>query len=767
MLEELDKQFTIKTKVIVLIVASLALLAIILTYIAVSNATTVLLDEHYNQLTSAKESKKIQVENYFHEVKSDIEIIAKSSDVINFINELNSLDEQLDIDAKGNFPINNPLVKKVTSRYESFYQSYIKEYGFYDVFLVDPYDGHIIYTATKESDYGQNLKYGPLKESSLGKLFVKVLETKQTHFVDMSPYPPSNNEPAMFVGTPAYDEGKMIAVVVYQLSIEELNKIMHFRQGYGETQEDYLLGQDNLMRSDSILHPKVHSVKVAFANPAKSKIDTIASKEALAGKSDTRIIKDFSGENILSAYTSVKIGEDIIWGVFSEIDEDEVLEVPHKLRNQITIGALIVMSSVVLLSLFLIRIALTKPLQSFQSGVVEFFKFLNKETTEVTMLDTSHRDELGKMAAVIDNNIVKTKSLIEQDEALIEDVKRVVNEVKNGYYTHKVVKDTDNERLQELKTILNEMLDVLTVTIDADANQIKRVLSSFEKLDFRAKIENPTGDVSKQLNELSGIINNMLFESMKIGKTLEINASELSKNVNILSTSSNQQAANLEETSASLEEITSTIKNNSSHVVKMNSNAALLSQSVKEGEELANRTNNAMDQIDEQTKAIAEAINVIDQIAFQTNILSLNAAVEAATAGEAGKGFAVVAQEVRNLANRSAEAAKTIKELVSSATEKANDGKEIANIMIKGYESLNEHIVKTVELIQDVADASKEQQIGIEQINDAVSQLDKATQENASVASKTSDISDQTYAIANELVKNAASKQFVGKETLV
>ncbi|RXJ60954.1 methyl-accepting chemotaxis protein, partial [Halarcobacter anaerophilus] len=144
-----------------------------------------------------------------------------------------------------------------------------------------------------------------------------------------------------------------------------------------------------------------------------------------------------------------------------------------------------------------------------------------------------------------------------------------------------------------------------------------------------------------------------------------------------------------------------------------------LTQSAKEGEKLAQETTVSMDEINEQVNSINEAITVIDQIAFQTNILSLNAAVEAATAGEAGKGFAVVAQEVRNLAARSAEAAKEIKELVETATTKANSGKSIADKMIKGYNGLNDNISKTIEIISDVEMASKEQQTGIEQINDA------------------------------------------------
>lgn len=122
---------------------------------------------------------------------------------------------------------------------------------------------------------------------------------------------------------------------------------------------------------------------------------------------------------------------------------------------------------------------------------------------------------------------------------------------------------------------------------------------------------------------------------------------------------------------------------------------------------------------------------MIDQIAFQTSILSLNAAVEAATAGEACKGFAVVAGEVRNLANKSADAAKEIKAIVESATSKASQGKKICSDMIHGYQELNFHMDKTLNLINDISISSNEQMTGIEQINNAVGILDKVTQENA------------------------------------
>ena len=241
--------------------------------------------------------------------------------------------------------------------------------------------------------------------------------------------------------------------------------------------------------------------------------------------------------------------------------------------------------------------------------------------------------------------------------------------------------------------------------------------------------------------------------------TLSESSNILLSNVNELNLSSNKAATSLEETAAALEEITGITKNNTQNAIKMANLSKDVKNSVALGEELANKTASSMDEINSEVKSINEAISIIDQIAFQTNILSLNAAVEAATAGEAGKGFAVVAQEVRNLASRSAEAAKEIKNLVENATHKTDQGKKISDEMINGYHNLNNLITETINIIQNVSIASNEQLKGIEQINSAVTILDKTTQENAAEANNVSAIADQTLKMAQVLVEDAKTKK--------
>eukprot|EP01029_Cantina_marsupialis_P026143 TRINITY_DN6955_c0_g2_i2.p1 TRINITY_DN6955_c0_g2~~TRINITY_DN6955_c0_g2_i2.p1 ORF type:complete len:360 (+),score=96.56 TRINITY_DN6955_c0_g2_i2:159-1082(+) len=296
-------------------------------------------------------------------------------------------------------------------------------------------------------------------------------------------------------------------------------------------------------------------------------------------------------------------------------------------------------------------------------------------------------------------------------------------------------------------------------------SNILKVLKQYTSYNYLNKIENlkvegESAEMISCINELGNSITFMLKENKKNGTILMDSSNQLLSNVDKLNSASNDAAARLEETAAAIEEITGNIASSTENVIKMAHYAEQLSVASNEGKKLAKETVDSMDDINEQVTAINNAITVIDQIAFQTNILSLNAAVEAATAGEAGKGFSVVAQEVRNLATRSAEAANEIKHLVEGATQKSGQGKVIASKMIEGYTQLNENIGNTINLIKEVDHSAKEQKDGIQQISDAVNTLDKQTQINANIASETNDIAKETIKLANSVVSSTENKQF-------
>ena len=404
----------------------------------------------------------------------------------------------------------------------------------------------------------------------------------------------------------------------------------------------------------------------------------------------------------------------------------------------------------------------TKDLEVINNYFTQFIKFISYDKSEFDYIESTGNTKVDAMFREWNDEIRMIDRRNKDDMKVLGEIVLTADKVEQGIYKTRIKASSDNPTISTLKNTLNKML----VSLDDSNSRVLRVVTSYTNDDFTdsIKVVDNYKDDMKMLMESINQLGSTLAKNAKAnfvnGETLEENARVMTSSMNSLASKANEQAASLEETAAALEEITSITRNNAQNAVKMATLGQTVKKSVYSGEELASKTANSMDEINEKVQAINEAITVIDQIAFQTNILSLNAAVEAATAGEAGKGFAVVAAEVRNLASRSAEAAKEIKNLVQEATQKANNGKIISSDMIEGYKELNENISETIHIIEDVSSASKEQMAGIEQINDAVNMLDRVTQENASEANNVKAIADNVSQLANDLLHDAKNKKF-------
>ncbi|RDS81823.1 methyl-accepting chemotaxis protein [Dyella psychrodurans] len=242
-------------------------------------------------------------------------------------------------------------------------------------------------------------------------------------------------------------------------------------------------------------------------------------------------------------------------------------------------------------------------------------------------------------------------------------------------------------------------------------------------------------------------------------------AQQIARGNDDLSQRTQEQASSLEETASSMEEMTSTVKQNAENASHANQLARGAREQAERGGEVAAQAVTAMREINTSSRKISDIVSLIDEIAFQTNLLALNAAVEAARAGEQGRGFAVVATEVRNLAQRSAGAAKEIKLLINDSADKVRAGSELVDQSGKALADIVDSVKKVTDIVAEIAAASQEQSAGIDQVNNAVSQMDEMTQQNAALVEEASAAARAMHEQADELTNQVGFFQITGVAT--
>ena len=284
---------------------------------------------------------------------------------------------------------------------------------------------------------------------------------------------------------------------------------------------------------------------------------------------------------------------------------------------------------------------------------------------------------------------------------------------------------------------VSEQLNGLLAAIGTSVEQVSGVLRALSQGDLTVQMEGDyrgtfadmRDDANATVIQLTGIIDRIQTAASSIHRA----AAEIATGNNDLSRRTEQQAANLEETAASMEELTSTVRQNAEHARQANQLAQGAAGVASQGGQVVSQVVTTMSAIEASSKKIADIISVIDGIAFQTNILALNAAVEAARAGEQGRGFAVVASEVRTLAQRSAGAAKEIKDLIETSVDKVSEGSQLVHQAGTTMGEIVTSVQRVTDIMAEISAASQEQSAGIEQVNQTVVQMDETTQQNAAL----------------------------------
>jgi methyl-accepting chemotaxis protein len=311
------------------------------------------------------------------------------------------------------------------------------------------------------------------------------------------------------------------------------------------------------------------------------------------------------------------------------------------------------------------------------------------------------------------------------------------------------VSDADGNRLGSVVQWADRTLEVAT------ENEVQELVAKAIDGDLTARIREEGKEgffktLSLGMNRLLANMADVVRSMGNAAAEVRAGSEEISRGNADLSQRTEEQASSLEETASSMEEMTSTVKNNADNAAQANQLASAAREQAERGGAVVGAAVVAMSEINASSKRIADIISVIDEIAFQTNLLALNAAVEAARAGEQGRGFAVVASEVRNLASRSAEAAKEIKTLIKDSVGKVTEGTKLVDESGKVLAEIVTGVKKVTDVMTEIASSSREQASGIEQVNKAIMMMDDVTQQNAALV-------EEAAAAAQALTEQASS----------
>lgn len=879
-------------------------------------------DSARNQLESLKGAKKSQIEAYFSQIRSQVTTLADSEMTVNamqeFTNNLYDLSVQLPqteeekltaltnyyqgdflaefkkhkvtnqlpnvdelipaqepaLSAQFAYIANNehPLGNKDAmlrgdtdssyhnshAKYHPKFRNYLNKFGYYDIFLIEPDQGHIVYSVFKEVDYGTSVIDGPYKNSALASAFKAALNIDvkdKAKLIDFSMYTPSYGEPASFIAAPIFDAGERIGVLVFQMPIGVINGIMQTSDGLGETGETFLVGSDKLMRSQSRFSDNNTILRTT--------VDTQATANIANKITGSETITNHLDHSVLSAFAPLKV-TDLNWGIVAELDESEAFAAITTLIWETVIIAVITIAVLIGCAVTFSR-GLTDPLieaikvaKSIAGGKLDndinrnnnneigqlLFALgdmqdnLNERTkaTErelgintrikqaldnvsgnIMVLNKGHKvvytnnallkllsqyadvfklptDNIGGSPATSIFNAmnVESSALVgvsqqqvkesiingvtlhftanpvfnvtgEQLGTVVEivdrtpevktqnEIQQVVDNALLGNFSDRISLDDKTGFFRSFSTSINQLIDVS----DQVTNDALRIFSALAKGDltqtitaeYHGQFEQLKIDANSTVEQLTAIVSRIQQSANSVNNE----AQQLAGGNEDLHKRTVEQSASLEETNVALNEVTKTVEDNSTYASKANVLALKARQFAEQGGDVVQKAMGAMENINHSTSNISEIISLIDNIAFQTNLLALNAAVEAARAGEQGRGFAVVAGEVRNLAGRSASAAKDIKNLISDAQTKVSDGSVLVTDTGDTLQNIIDSVSEVSAVVANIDNASTSQSSSMEEINQTTKHLENITVKNSELVSLAAKSSTNLTCHAQEL----------------
>ncbi len=580
----------------------------------------------------------------------------------------------------------------VHGRYHPSFRSYLRRLGFYDIFLVEPENGRIVYSVFKEADFQTSMRDGPYRESGIAEAYRRAMDSSdagRSFLVDFREYLPSYGAPASFISSPIESEGEIIGVLIFQMPVDRINQVMTNSQswrdeGLGDTGHSYIVGSDMLMRTE---HRRYLETPARF-------VDTLASApdyESIRGEVEAyettiltmpvqmpfltgdqrtgqQIAQDYSGESVLASYTPVSIGG-LDWTLVAQIDEAEALASLRTIQ-QLLLLITVVLLLVLLVAMLLTSRSITRPLHR-TGGLMQ--QIAQGEGDLTARLQVSRRDEIGVLA--------------EHFNTFVDTLGRIVRRIKTEVSQAEEISETLSASSEESSAAVHQ----ITQNLGSMTRQIKGMDQNIQ-------------ETSAATEEIQAIIANVV-------QSIE------------------RQRQAVTESSSAIEEMIASVRAVTENTERRQAETGELLQSVQTGDEKIGTTTKLMSDVDTSAGAIGEAVQVISDIAAQTDLLAMNAAIEAAHAGEAGRGFAVVAEEIRKLSESTRENSQLIGENIQSSLQTIRKALEATEETGAAFGRIRTEVEKFTEAFGEINGTMQELASAGSQVLNSISALQSFSDE--------------------------------------